>query len=171
MTFYYNANSLKSNTSKSNICAFHLHIRVAKRQLHVEWQGSILKHTNQPKYLCIILDRSRVYKNHCQKTRQNVWARNHLLKKLTGSKWVAHPRVLQTTADAQCFFTGEYVCPAWINRSAYARKVALALNQTYRLIMRCKKAHPLEIIHNATSFAAPFTCGMAIEYTKNKKNI
>ena len=42
LTPYYQANHLRANPSKTQVCAFHLRNREAKRQLQVTWSGTPL---------------------------------------------------------------------------------------------------------------------------------
>lgn len=151
MSAYYELNSLKPNPSKTQVCAFHLHTRLANRKLKVAWNGETLEHTNKPVYLGVTLDRSLTYKHHCEKTRQKVAARNNILRKLTQSKWGAKPDVLRTTAQALCFSTAEYACPVW-SRSAHAKKVDVSLNETCRLVTGCIKATPLDKLYKQQVF-------------------
>ena len=44
LTPYYEANHLRANPSKTQVCAFHLRNRESKRQLKVNWSGSPLEH-------------------------------------------------------------------------------------------------------------------------------
>ena len=40
MTTYYDTNQLRANPSKTQVCAFHLRNREAKRELNVVWNGT-----------------------------------------------------------------------------------------------------------------------------------
>ena len=68
MTTYYDTNQLRANPSKTQVCAFHLRNREAKRELNVVWNGIRLSHTTTPVYLGIHLDRTMCYKTHIEKT-------------------------------------------------------------------------------------------------------
>jgi len=170
MADYYDQNSLKPNPSKTQVSAFHLRNREATIKLNVLWRGSSLEHTETPKYLGVILDRTLTYKYHCQKTRQKVNARNNILRRLTGSKWGANPSVLRTTARALCFSTGEYACPVW-SRSSHAKQVDVALNETCRITTGCMKATSLPQLYRASGFAAPPQRRKATEYTEMFKQM
>lgn len=165
MSNYYRANCLKPNPSKTQVCAFHLHSRAARRELFLQWDGTHIEHTVQPKYLGVTLDRSLTYKYHCNKTRQKVATRNQLLRKLSGSKWGANPNVIRSTAEALCFSTAEYACPVW-NRSTHAKTVDIALNETCRLMTGCMKATPLQNLYKAGGIEAPATRRLAAEHTE-----
>lgn len=52
---HYN-NYLKLNLTKTQITAFHSYGRDVKRKLRINWQGTYLKHCDEPKYLDIKLD-------------------------------------------------------------------------------------------------------------------
>ena len=71
------ANQLRANHSKTQVCAFHLRNREAKRELNVVWNGIRLSNTTTPVYLGIHLDRTLCYKTHIEKTKMKVNARNH----------------------------------------------------------------------------------------------
>lgn len=107
MSTYYLKNFLRPNPTKTQVCAFHLRSREARRKLTVKWEGCNIEHTEKPKYLGVTLDRSLTYKYHCENTAKKVDTRNNLLKKLCCSKWGANPNVLRTSARALCFSTAE----------------------------------------------------------------
>ena len=48
---YYTENSLKANSSKTQVCSFHLKNREANRPLNIIWNGKKLKSTANLKYL------------------------------------------------------------------------------------------------------------------------
>lgn len=156
MAAYYKRNSLKPNPSKTQICAFHLRSREARRKLHVVWEGHTLEHSDHPKYLGVTLDRSLTYKQQCVSTSAKVHTRNNILKKLRCSKWGASPSVLRTSAKALCFSTAEYASPIW-NHSTHSKKVDVALNETCRIVTGCLKPTPLHLLHKAAGFAEPKT--------------
>ena len=78
LTTYYDTNQLRANPSKTQVCAFHLRNREAKRELNVVWNGTRLSNTTTPVYLGIHLDRTLCYKTHIEKTKMKVNARNNL---------------------------------------------------------------------------------------------
>ena len=55
-TTYYDTNQLRANPSKTQVCAFHLRNREAKREMNVVWNGTRLSNTATPAYLGIHLD-------------------------------------------------------------------------------------------------------------------
>ena len=59
---YYRNNSLRANHDKTQVTAFHLWTREAKRSLKVSWNGVDLENTTHPKYLGVTLDRTLSYK-------------------------------------------------------------------------------------------------------------
>ena len=61
---YYRSNSLRANTEKTQVTAFHL--RNKKR---------------------VTLDRTLIYKQHIHNTKMKVATRNNLLRKWVNSKW------------------------------------------------------------------------------------
>ena len=48
MTTYCDTNQLRANPSKTQVCAFHLRNREAKRELNVVWNGTRLSNTTTP---------------------------------------------------------------------------------------------------------------------------
>jgi len=154
MKEYYNDNYLKPNPAKTQITAFHLRNRDAKRKLRINWQDTELEHCEEPTYLGIKLDRALTYRSHCENTKNKIGTRNCLLQKLVGSQWGADPHVLRTTALSLCYSTGEYACAAWRN-SAHAKKVDVALNVTNRLITGCLRPTPVQKVQVLCGIAPP----------------
>ena len=68
LTHYYRSNSLRANPDKTQVTAFHLRNREAKRSLQVSWNGVDLENTDTPKYLGVTLDRTLSYKDHTYTT-------------------------------------------------------------------------------------------------------
>ena len=99
MTTYYDTNQLRANSSKTQVCAFHLRNREAKRELNVVWNGTRLSNTTTPVYLGIHLDRTLCYKTHIEKTKMKMNAINNIIRKLANSKWVARHRHSDTAAS------------------------------------------------------------------------
>jgi len=120
LTRYYYTNRLKPNPTKTQVCAFHLRNRDAKRKLMIKWNGVDLEYCDHPKYLGVYFDRSLTYKTHFEQTKAKGSARNNILRKHVGSKWGAGPHTLRTATLALCFSAGEYACPVW-SRSAHAK--------------------------------------------------
>ena len=100
LTSYYQVNSLRANPEKTQVTAFHLRNKEAKRSLKVVWNKTELENTTHPKYLGVTLDRSLSYKQHIQNTKMKVATRNNILTKLATSKWGANPSNIRTTAFA-----------------------------------------------------------------------
>lgn len=140
------------NPLKTQSCVFHLRNSQADRSLNISWQGTAIAHCNSPSYLGVTLDRSLTFKDHCLKTKQKVGSRNILLRKLTTITWGTSPHVLRTTGLALCFSAGEYACPVW-HRSAHAREVDVALNETCRTVTGCLKPTPLNSLYPAAGIA------------------
>ena len=87
LTHYYRSNSLRANPDKTQVTAFHLRNREAKRSLQVSWNGVDLENTDTPKYLGVTLDRTLSYKTHIQSTKMKVATRNNIVNKLSNSRW------------------------------------------------------------------------------------
>ena len=154
LTPYYEDNHLRANPSKTQVCAFHLRNREAKRHLVVNWSGTTLEHTDHPVYLGVTLDRCLSYKKHIEKTKEKVSTRNNILSKLTGTSWGASPHTLKSTALALCYSSAEYASPVW-ERSSHAKKLDSALNASCRLITGCLRATPTETLYTLASIAPP----------------
>ena len=133
MSIYYSSNQLKPNPANTQICCFHLRNRDAKSKLDVTWYGLGLDHYPNAIYLGVTLDRTLNFKQHALNTKAKVNAINNLLRKLTNSRWGAHPATERTTALALCFSTAEYACSS-LGRSRHTGHIDIALNDTCRII-------------------------------------
>ena len=125
----YKRNCLKTNPSKTQTCAFHLHNREAGRKRRITWEGTALDHVENPVYLGVTLDRTLSYKRHIEKTKAKANSRNSIIRKLANSKWGAHPSTIRTSGLALVYSVAEYACPVW-GHSKHARKLDLILNET-----------------------------------------
>ena len=154
LTHYYRSNSLRANPDKTQVTAFHLRNREAKRSLQVSWNGLDLENTDTPKYLGVTLDRTLSYKTHIHNTKMKVATRNNLLKKLANSRWGTNARTIRTTALALCYSTAEYAAPVW-ERSAYAHLLNTELNQACRAITGCLRPTNVENLYLLAGIAPP----------------
>ena len=154
LTHYYRSNSLRANPDKTQVTAFHLRNREAKRSLQVSWNGVVLENTDTPKYLGVTLDRTLSYKTHIHNTKMRVATRNNLLKKLANSRWGTNARTIRTTAVALCYSTAEYAAPVW-ERPAYAHLLNPELNQACRAITGCLRPTNVENLYLLAGIAPP----------------
>ena len=154
MTTYYATNQLRANPSKTQVCAFHLRNREAKRELNVVWNGIRLSNTTTPVYLGIDLDRTLCYKTHIEKTRMKVNARNNIIRKLANSKWGCKASALRPSCLALCYSAAEYACPVR-ERSTYTHKLYPALHDCCRIISGCLKPTNLDSVHILAGIAPP----------------
>ena len=154
LTHYYRSNSLRANPDKTQVTAFHLRNREAKRSLQVSWNGVDLENTDTPKYLGVTLDRTLSYKTHIHNTKMKVATRNNLLKKLANSRWGTNARTIRTTALALCYSTAEYAAPVW-ERSAYAHLLNPELNKACRAITGCLRPTNVENLYLLAGIAPP----------------
>ena len=154
LTHYYRSNSLRANPDKTQVTAFHLRNREAKRSLQVSWNGVDLENTDTPKYLGVTLDRTLSYKTHIHNTKMKVATRNNLLKKLANSRWGTNARTIRTTAVALCYSTAEYAVPVW-ERSAYAHLLNPELNQACQAITGCLRPTNVENLYLLAGIAPP----------------
>ena len=138
MTTYYDTNQLRANPSNTQVCAFHLRNREAKRELNIVWNGIRLSNTTTPVYLGFHLDRTLCYKAYIEKTRMKVNARNNIIRKLANSKWGCKATTLRPNCLALCYSAAEYACLVWA-RSTQAHKLNPALHDCCRTISGCLK--------------------------------
>ena len=130
LTQYYRSNNLRENPHKTQVTAFHLRNKEAKKTLKVKWNRTDLENTPHPKYLGVTLDRTLSYKQHIHNTKMTVATRNNLLRKLSSSKWGTNASTIKTTALALSYSVAEYAAP----RSAHAYKLDSELNSARRAI-------------------------------------
>ena len=154
LTEYYAKNHLKSNASRTQVCAFHPRNREANRPLRVTWSGTPLEYRPSPLYLGVKLDRTLSYRSHILSTRAKVNTRNNILRKLTNSKWGYTPYTLRTSTLALCYTAAEYACPVW-SRSVHARKIDPALNKACWTITGCLKPTNTSNLHLLAGIAPP----------------
>ena len=154
MTTYYEKNQLRANPSKTQVCAFHLRNREAKRDLNKVWNGTRLSNTTTPVYLGIHLDRTLCYKTHIEKTKMKVNARNNIIRKLANSKWGCKASTLKPSCLALCYSAAEYACSVWA-RSTHAHKLNPALHDCCRIISGCLKPTNLDSVHLLAGIAPP----------------
>ena len=154
LTQYYRNNSLRANPDKTQVTAFHLRNREAKRSLNIAWNGVDLENTAYPKYLGVTLDGTLNYKQHILNTKMKLATRNNLLKKLANSKSGTNARTIRTTALALCYSTAEYTAPVWA-RSSHANKLNPVLNQSCRSITGCLKPTNVEDLYLIAGIAPP----------------
>ena len=154
ITEYYRNNSLRANPDKTQVTAFHLRNREARRSYKASWNGVVLENTTHPKYLCVTLDRTLGYKPHIQNTKMKVATRNNLLKKLANSKWGTNTSTIRTTALALCYSIAEYDAPVWA-RSTYADILDPELNKSCRAITGCLKPTYVEVLYLLAGIAPP----------------
>ena len=82
LTEYYRNNSMCANHDKTQVTAFRLRNREAKRSLKLSWNGYDVENTAHHKYLGVTLDMTLRYKLHTQNSKMKVTICNNCLKKL-----------------------------------------------------------------------------------------
>ena len=107
LTQYYISNNLRANPDKTQVTAFHLRNKEAKRTLKVKGNRTDLENTPHPKYLGVTLDRTLSYK-HIHNTKMKVATRNNLIRKLSSSKCGTNASTIRTTAFALSYSVAEY---------------------------------------------------------------
>ena len=138
LTQHYRSNNLRATPIKTQVLAFHLRNKEAKRTLNVKWNRTYLENTPHPKYLGVTLDRTLSYKHHIHNTKMKVATRNNLLRKLSSSKWGTNVSTIRTTALALRYSVDEYAPLVWA-RSVHAYKLDSELNSACRAITGCLK--------------------------------
>ena len=118
---------MRANPDKTQVTAFHLRNKEAKRTLKVKWNRKDLENTPHPKYLGVTLDRTLSYKQHIHNTKMKVATCNNLLRKLSSTKWGTNSSTIRTTALALSYSVAEYAATVWA-RSAHAYKLDSKLN-------------------------------------------
>ena len=102
------------------------------------------------------MDRTLSFKQHALNTKAEINTRNNLLRKLTTSRWGAHPATvgLRTTALALCFSTAEFACSSW-GRSMNTGHVDIVLNDTCWIVTGCLKASPIPCLYALAGIPPP----------------
>ena len=145
---------MNANPGKTQVCAFHLNSREAKKTLKIKWEGKTLEHNTFPVYLGVTLDRTLSFKEHIRKLKEKLSSRNNLIRKLANSSWGTDPMTIKTTALALCYSTAEYCAPVWA-RSCHAAKVDVELNHACCTITSLLKATPVPSVYHLASIAPP----------------
>lgn len=92
LAIYCDDNNFTPDPSKSQVCAFRLRNRQAKRtKLKVTWQGQELEPCSTPKYLGWNWRELSHLNISVMTPRMKKCARNNILRKLTGTNWGAEP--------------------------------------------------------------------------------
>ena len=136
---------MRANPDKTQVTAFHLSNKEAKRSLKVVWNKTELENTSHPKYLSVTLDRTVCYKQHIHNTKRKVATCNNLLRKLSNSKWGAW---------TLSYSVAEYAAPVWA-RSPHAQKLNTELNSACRSVTGCLKPTNVEDLYLLSGIAPP----------------
>ena len=172
LTPYYRFNSLHVNQDKTQVTAFHLRNKEAKRSLKVVWNKTELENTIHPKYLGVTLYRPLGYTQHIHNMKMKVATRNNLLRKLLDSKWGANAGTIRTTALALNYSVAEYAAPVWA-RSHHGQKLNTELNRACRVVTGCLKPTNVEDLYLLDGIAPPdiqrYVCAR-MEKTKQETN-
>ena len=151
---YYEENQLRANPSKTQVSAFHLKNKQAKKHLQIEWNGVELQHMEHPIYLGVQLDRTLTYKQHIRNTKHKVESRNAIISKLATTKYGANPRTIRTAALALSFSVAEYACPVW-ERSRHTKILDTTINTTCRKITGCLRPTNIQDLYNIAGINQP----------------
>ena len=170
LTKYYEKWFLNANPRKTQVCAFHLHNRLANRTLNIKWGDRNLESNKFPVYLGVTLDRTLSFKQHVEQLKKKLSSRNTLLGKLANSSWGADPATLKQTAIALCYSTAEYCAPIW-SRSCHAQKIDAELNKACRIITGNLKPTPLPDLYKLASISPPSIRRDAITKAEREKQL
>ena len=154
LTQYYRSNNLRANPDKTQVTAFHLRNKEAKRMLKVKWNRTDLENIPHPKYLGVTLDRTLSYTQHIHNTKMKVATRNNLLRQLSSSKWGTNASTIRTVALALRYSVAEYAAPVWA-RSAHVYKLDSELNSACLAITGCLKPTNVEELYLLSGIAQP----------------
>ena len=158
MTTYYDTNQLRANPSKTQVCAFHLRNREAKRELNLVWNGTRLSNTTTPVYLGIHFHRTLCSKTHIEKIKMEVNARkiNNIIRKLANSKWGCKAKTLdQTQLSRPLLLSCRVRLPCVGKVYTRAHKLNPALHDSCRIISGCIKPTNLDSVHILAGIAPP----------------
>ena len=154
ITQYYRSNSLRANPDNTQVTAYRLLNKEAKRSLNVKWSNTEIENTDQPTYLGVTLNRTISYKQHIHNTTIKVATRNNLLQKLANSKWGTSASTIRTIALALCYSVAVYAAPVWA-RSHHAHVLDSELNTACRAITGCPKPTNVDDLYLLAGIAPP----------------
>jgi hypothetical protein len=147
---------LQPNPGKTEMYVFHLHTHAANKQLDVMFNGTSIKHVDQPKYLGATLDWTLTYKSHLEKAakKQKVSSRVNLVCKLAGMKCGLNTQTLRTASLALVYSSAEYCAPVLLN-SAHVHKLDVQLNNVMRLFTGTVKSTELQWLPVLSNITPP----------------
>ena len=152
LTQYYRSNNLRANPDKTQVTAFYLRNKEAKKTLTVKWNRTYLDNTPNPKYLGVTLDRTLSYKQHIHNTKMKVAARNISLESCPALS--GEPTQVQSEQQHWHYSVAEYAAPVWA-RSAHAYKLDSDLNSACPAITECLKPTNVEELYFLSGIAPP----------------
>ena len=91
LTQYYISNNLHANPDKTQVTAFHLRNKEAKRMLKLKWNRT--------------LDLTLSYKQHLHNTKMKVVARNNILRKMSRSRHINAKMIGHISANKRFKYT------------------------------------------------------------------
>lgn len=140
---YFRKWRLQPNATKTEVTCFHLNNKLARRELNIQFENTLLTHNKTPKYLGITLDRTLSFREHLSRTAEKLKTRNNIIQKLCGTTWGARASTLRSSALGLVFSTAEYCAPVWLN-SPHVHKIDAQLNNTMRMIAGVIKPTPTQ---------------------------
>lgn len=165
---YFRKWKLQPNAAKTEVTTFHLNNRLANKELQIQFEGRMLQHNRNPKFLGVILDRTLSFKHHLSGTAAKINTRNNILQKLCGTTWGSSAITLRISALGLVYPVAEYCAAVWIN-SAHTRLVDVQLNQTMRIITGTLKNTPtfwLPILSHIEPPSLRRECSLVREFKK-----
>lgn len=147
---YFTKWRLKPNAAKTVSCVFHLNNREANRRLKIKFNGRMVKHDKNPKYLGVILDRSLTYRPHLTSSMKKLKPRINIVQKLAGSSWGCSAKTLRITTQSLVMSIADYCSPVWMN-SCHVKLVDTQINVALRIIcgsVRSTEVEWLNVLSN-----------------------
>jgi hypothetical protein len=138
---YFRNWRLQPNASKTEVTCFHLNNRDANKSLNVTFEGELLNHNVNPKYLGVTLDRTLSFREHLGKLSAKIKTRNNIIHKLAGTSWGSTAETLRISALSLVHSAAEYASPVWMN-SSHTGLVDVQLNNTLSSISGTLRSTP-----------------------------
>ena len=105
----YRSNSPCPNPDKTQVTAFHLRNKDAKRSLKLVWNKTELENTlTRGIQVLPLIARYATNSIYIHNTKMKVATRTNLLRKLSNSKWGANANTIRTTALTLSYSVAEY---------------------------------------------------------------
>ena len=162
---------LKINKSKTVCALFSLSTQAQK--IKVKMDGQVLPQTDTPTFLGVTLDKRLTWRTHTQAVNSKASRKLLLMKKLSGTTWVANTKVLKQVYTGAVRPVMEYGSSAWVAASKSATDCLDAThNQGLRTILAATKSTPITQLEKHCECALLDTrrkMKSSIQYEKSKR--